>query len=430
VKRRLVFGLVAAASLGGATSAAAAGFGLYEQGARAMGGAGAFTARADDPSSMYFNPAGLARVDGRSLLVSPNLLYYKSEFSGAAPAPGFGVEEETKGQFFPPFAAYYGHGLGRFAAGIGVMNPYGLQVEWDDPATFTGRTISTRSKITPFYFTPTVAFSAGPTFRVGAGASLVLSTVGLSRYLQAYNPIDDETEDIGTLDLDSHTGFGAGYNVGLQWWPGERMRYGLTWRSEVEIDYDGQADFTQLPSGNPTFDGIVAATFPPDQRFETAVTFPAQASFGVARQFSPAFAGEVNVNWTQWSSFDRLDLSFGTTPANNLSITEDWSDAWNVRVGVEHRLDGGSSPWAWRAGWYYDESPQPTEGVGPLLPDANRHGLTAGLGWRGERVAFDAYGLVVLAEERSTEGVNRDGYDGSYKSSSIVAGASLGLTFR
>ena len=66
--RTIPLGLVLLAVFSPA-AAQAAGFGIYEQGARAMGTAGAFTARADDPSAIYFNPAGLAHLEGGSLLV-------------------------------------------------------------------------------------------------------------------------------------------------------------------------------------------------------------------------------------------------------------------------------------------------------------------------------------------------------------------------
>ena len=41
----------------------AAGFGIFEQGTKAMGMAGAFTAQADDPSALFHNAGGLAFVD-------------------------------------------------------------------------------------------------------------------------------------------------------------------------------------------------------------------------------------------------------------------------------------------------------------------------------------------------------------------------------
>ncbi len=431
MNRRVAGGLAAALlALVVPARAGGAGFSLYEQGARAMGTAGAFTARVDDPSAMFFNPAGLGRIEQSAWLLAPNLIYYKSEFAGVAPTPGFGVTEETQGQVFPHGAAYYARRVsGRVVAGVGVMSPYGLQVEWRGPDTFTGRAISTFSKITPFYFAPTVAWAPSEKWRVGAGASLVLSKVELRRHLQAYNPFDDRTDDIGTVALASRRNFGAGFNLGVQWWPCDRMRWGAAYRGAVHVDYDGDAEFRQRPTGNPTFDAVVAASFPPDQRVDTAVEFPAQASFGVARQFTKAWAGELNVNWTQWSAFDRLDLSFEATPSRNVSIPEDWHDAWNVRAGVEYRA-GGASPWAWRGGWYFDESPQPTEGVGPLLPDANRHGLTGGAGWTSPGgTTVDGYLLWILAARRSTGGINRDDYNGTYQSRSVVVGASVGRAF-
>ena len=121
--------LVALGLLAACGEVHAAGYSLHEQGARALGMAGAFTARADDPSAMYFNPAGLAQVEGQALLVSPNAIFFRSEFAGAAPSPGYGVVERTEDKTFLPLALYYARSSGAFAAGIGMYNSYGLEVE-------------------------------------------------------------------------------------------------------------------------------------------------------------------------------------------------------------------------------------------------------------------------------------------------------------
>jgi len=47
-----------------ASTSFAAGFRLPEAGAKAMGMGFAFTAQADDPSAIYFNPAGLTQLKG------------------------------------------------------------------------------------------------------------------------------------------------------------------------------------------------------------------------------------------------------------------------------------------------------------------------------------------------------------------------------
>ena len=45
------------------------GFDIYEQSAKAVGLGGAFIAQADDPSAIFFNPAGIVQLDGTQLSV-------------------------------------------------------------------------------------------------------------------------------------------------------------------------------------------------------------------------------------------------------------------------------------------------------------------------------------------------------------------------
>lgn len=410
-------------------AAEAAGYSLYEQGARALGQAGAFTARADDASSMFFNPAGLSRIDGRALLLSPNLIVFKAEFDGADPSPGTSVHERTLDKTFFPFAAYYAHGIsGKVAAGIGVYNAYGLEVDWADPDAYSGRFISTRARITPFSIVPTVAVALNPRLSVGAGANLVLSRVELQRHLPAFDPFISQTVDVGTIDLKSEHNFGAGVNAGIQWWPTSRFKLGATWRSKVVVHYRGLADFTRRDTGDPPFDAIVAATFPPDQGVATAIPFPAQGSLGFAYQSCPSWAFEADLNYTWWDAFDRLAIRFAQSPALDVDVIENWKSALNVRVGTEYRK-GGTAAWSYRAGYYFDRTPQPRESVGPLLPDTDRHGITLGLGHAIGRAALDAYGLMLITPDRSTDGRNRDGYNGTYSTTTFIAGASLGLRF-
>jgi long-chain fatty acid transport protein len=411
--------------------AGAAGFSLFEQSARALGFAGAFTARVDDPSAIFFNPAGLARIDGDRLLISPNLIDYKVEFSGVNPSPGFGVEEQTESRVFPLASAYYARPLGaEVTGGLGIYSPFGLTVDWDEEDAYSGRFISTLSKVTPFYVSPTVAVALSPHWQVGAGASLVVSRVELARHLAAYNPFDDRTEDIGEVRLTSDWSLGAGWQLGAQFRPAGRWQLGATYRSRVTIDYEGDADFTQRNTGNPLFDAAVAADFPPDQRAATSFALPAQASLGIGFQASPAWALEGDLNYTGWKAFDRLVIEFEDTPSRNVSISQDWKSVLHARTGFEYRADADSR-WAWRGGYYFDRSPQPTEGVGPLLPDMDRHGFTGGVGWREPDGSpeLDAYLLVLLSGDRSTEGRNRDNYNGIYSAGTWIGGMSLGLRF-
>lgn len=406
--------------------ASAGGYSLYEQGARALGMGGAFTARADDPSAIFYNPAGIALYDeGQRLLISPNLISFGSSFAGAAPSPGYGVTEETEDKVFFPVAGYYTRSAGRVAAGIGVYEPYGLEVAWKSPDTFTGRFISTRSKLRAFSVAPTVAVAITDALRFGVGANLVFSKVELERHLSAFDPFIGQTVDIGTVALESATSFDTGVNFGLHYLAGERFAFGASYRSKVALHYEGHADFTRTDTGDPAFDPIVAATFPPDQPTRTSVPLPAQGSLALA--YMPEhWTLEGDFNWTWWDTFDELTIAFPETPPLDQRITERWKAVPNIRVGAEY----APGRWAYRAGYYFDKSPQPKESLGPLLPDSDRQGVSLGLGRRWERTALDFYALQIFAPDRSTDGMNRDGYEGTYSNRTFVAGISFGVTFR
>ena len=97
-----------------------------------------------------------------------------------------------------------------------------------------------------------------------------------------------------------------------------------------------------------------------------------------------------------------------------------------MSVGAEHRLAGHT----YRFGYYYDQEAAPIESVTPLLPDAPRHGVTVGLGWKlgaKKQWTLDAYNLALFLESRSTEGKERDGYNGTYKA--YVNGTGLSLAY-
>ena len=68
--------------------AAGAGFSIFEQGSKAMGTGGAFTALADDGSAMFHNAAGLAFQENSLAAGATFITFGQAEFQGSAPFPG------------------------------------------------------------------------------------------------------------------------------------------------------------------------------------------------------------------------------------------------------------------------------------------------------------------------------------------------------
>ena len=71
--------------LAAAIPAQGAGFLIFEQGAKAMGMAGAFTAQADDPSALFHNAGGIAFQNKRDFLLGGTLVTGEADFSGRLP---------------------------------------------------------------------------------------------------------------------------------------------------------------------------------------------------------------------------------------------------------------------------------------------------------------------------------------------------------
>src|SRR4051794_2301368 len=199
--------IVALATLtaGSAVPLHAAGFSIFEQGAKAMGMAGAFTAQADDPALLFFNAGGLAFVGKRDVsLGAPWIRRPKADFPGAAPfpGPGYSAGQETLSEF-PPHAYYVQPVTNSFKFGLGIETPFGLTTSWKNPDQFAGRFLSTKASLQAFDLNPTIGWQITPTFGLGIGGIVRISKVELNRHIPAVNPFTLMAADVGRLKLES-----------------------------------------------------------------------------------------------------------------------------------------------------------------------------------------------------------------------------------
>ena len=424
---RLAGSLVAAAVGLHAAPASAAGFAIFEQGARAMGFAGAFTAQASDPSAIFHNPAGIAFLRGKQAYVGGTVIAPSATFRGADPFPGSTVTERGDLGVLVPPAAYYTHQLSeRLVVGAGWNEPFALHSGWANPDAFTGRFVSQSGRIKVFSLNPTLAFKVEDRLALGVGLDVRLSSLSFTRRMPVIDPATELLADGATMRLESGTGTGYGFNVGVLARPTDGLSVGASYRHKVKVAHTGAADFSPVPTGNPELDEAVVAQLPAGSvPFTTSVTFPAIVSLGAAYTWKD-WTVEADVNWYQWSTFDHLVLLFETRTDLNQALTFDYANAWQYRLGVERPV---GRVWTVRGGYFFDESPAPAASVSPLLPDSDRHGLALGASWKAGRFWVDAGSWVVLSERRSTHGLSREGYDGVYEGHAVTLGAAVGYGF-
>jgi long-chain fatty acid transport protein len=410
-----------------APHAQAAGFAIFEQGARAMGFAGAYTAQSKDGSAIFHNAAGIAFLKEKQLYLGGTLIHPSTEFIGQEPFPGAGITENGDVGILVPPNFYYTHPFSETVAfGIGVHAPFGLQTKWENSDNFSGRYISTLAHLKGFAVNPTVAFKLEDRLAIGVGLDVRFSKIALDRRVPVVNPFTQRVVDGAEVNLESDTNTGFGFNVGVMAKATDTLSIGLSYRHKVKVDYSGTANFEPISTGSPELDVRVRASLPAGSLpLETSIEFPAMASFGFAKAFGD-WTFEADVNWYQWSTFDQLQLTFETEPRLNETIEEDYSNSFQYRFGIERVLNDA---WAIRGGYFFDESPSPPESMSPLLPDSNRNGFCLGGSWTSGRLRLDSAFWYILAAERSTDGGNRDSYDGTYNNHAYTLGISLGYSF-
>ena len=419
----------AVAALGAAiaTPLRAAGFGIFEQGTRARGQGMAFTGQADDPSALFYNVGGLAFLDRRDFAVGLTVVTSsEAEFRGADPSPGSDARGEQETLLETPAHAYWVEPVNRdWNFGVGLESPFGLSTEWSDPAEFAGRYLSTRAALRALDLNPSVGYKLTPELGVGVGLVARFSDVELERFLPANVPGTSIVLDAGRVELESDFEPGLGWNAGLLHRPSERFSWGLSYRSRVRVDYDGEARFTQIPTGIPPLDAAIAAVIPfgPEVPVSTEIEFPDMASLGVSFAAGPALRVQLDANWTGWSSFDAVPLTFPGRPLLDSEIEQEWDDAMNYRAGLAWTRAAGDQ---WRFGLVLDETPQPDEHVSPLLADADRLGLTLGWGRDFRSYSLDLAVMILDFDERTTR-TNADGFNGTYESTAWLFGATVGF---
>ncbi len=403
-----------------ATGASAAGFNIFEQGSRAMGMAGAFTAQADDPSALFHNVGGLGFFTEEGWSAGLTVITAtEADFVGDEPFPGPGVSDEMEDLLETPVHAYWVKPINeQFVFGLAVNTPYGLTTEWDAD-TFSGRFLTTRASLVALDIVP--SFGLKLTDRLSVGASLVtrVSTVELDRAQSTINPFTLAAVEIARASLESDVENGFGWQVGLLHKPTDRFSWGFTYRSRLDTHYNGTANFVQVPTGSAAFDALIADRVPFDTGsvIDTDIKFPDTASLGFAYEVSKNVLVEVDANWAGWNSFDEIVVTFEDDNLDDLVLTQLWEEVNNYRLGI--RWTRGEREW--RFGYVFDENPIPDETVGPLLPDSDRNGFTVGWGQKPGNGGFD-FALMYLPFDERTTSINESNFNGTYNTTIWLAG--------
>jgi long-chain fatty acid transport protein len=416
-----------------ASTSFAAGFRLPEAGVKAMGMGFAFTAQADDPSAIYFNPAGLTQLKGQNIMVGVTYVRENgAEFTGTTPvddaSTGFTtVKSETQKtlNFFIP-NAYYTRttNSGDVAYGVGIFAPFGLGQEYNNKSTSIFRNQITKIDLMTVVVNPTIAYKVADFLSVGAGVDFLYGRAKLARTSVINNAIPPASNPLNLYNLDL-TGDGTawGYNLGLLVTPLKNLKVGLSYRSKFALKIkDGDVDITNISSDPIAFSPPSLGTSPGvvkpasgalagnsfSTKGSTTLELPATAAVGVSYVLN-RLTVEADVDWTFWHNYRRLDIDIRDQGAllADINSSRQWKDVAAFRIGAEYRV---TDPLALRVGFVYDPTPVPAETMDAFLPDATRLNYMVGAGYKVGPWTIDGAFMYVDKKDRTVNNLAGTGF--------------------
>jgi long-chain fatty acid transport protein len=183
----------------------------------------------------------------------------------------------------------------------------------------------------------------------------------------------------GQLAVNTHK-WGFGGNVGLLYEPSAATRFGVTYSSQVKLDFSAPTEFSGL---SPVLKALLEAGGLLNTTLDLPMYMPQGVNASFFQRIDDRWALLGSVGWQQWSKFGQVELGINSKNPISLTTNLDFKDTWHVAGGAQYRLDG---PWLLNMGVAYDSGFQDSSNVSPVLP--------ANAAWR--------FGMGVQKEESKT----------------------------
>jgi len=172
--------------------------------------------------------------------------------------------------------------------------------------------------------------------------------------------------------------WGFGWNAGILYELDKDNRYGLTYRSEVKVDFDGDYKGSIATPINSVVPGAGTA-YPFGTSGQTvpgslSLHLPEMWELSGYNRVAPQWAVHYSIAYTSWSQFQELKAT-GTNGQTLFYKDEGFKDSYRLALGTTYYMDDN---WTFRTGIAYDDSPVPAGKRSISIPDQDRLWLSAG----------------------------------------------------
>lgn len=402
--------IVAAALAAMSTSATASGYRFGSQSVAAQGTADANAAEADDASALYYNPAGMSRLQGQNFSAGATAVVPHSTFNdtGSKRFTGTSSGGTATDGYAPDVVVapslYYTKQINdQWTAGVGMFVPYGTKLNYGD--NWTGRYALTNIKLEALALNPSASFKLNEQHSFGFGltaefmkaelgqavdvpgtvaalagtpnsAALVKQIVALGG-----NPAALATVKDGRGENDGKD-WGVGFNLGYMFQLDKDTRFGIAYRSSISHKLKGSTvwDFSKVTSDAAVNKVLAAASRKVNSAALVALRTPETLSVNGFHQINARWAAMGDVTWTRHDRMGDLHIQFPGTDEGDEVIRQQWKNSVRVSLGANYKYDDKLTL---RGGVAYDQSPVNGDELRhPALPDSDRNQFSVGANYK------------------------------------------------
>lgn len=397
------------------STSSALGIRIADQDARATARGNAFTATADNPSAIYYNPAGISQLyapaltldtgvgksyvpveqegtDGIQVRLGLYAITLGNEVSLGGGASTFDISDRW--QASPTLYATWKQKNSPFTFGLGIYSPYGFGIWY--PESNPLRQLAISGSIAYTSINPVASYQVTPTLSIAAGPTINYAKTGLKRGIA---PVD-----IGDAFEFEGAGWAFGANAGILWKPHAQHSFGLMYRSETQVNFDGHA-YTRFP-------GLINLR----EAGTANIVFPQNVVLGYSFRPTPKLNLEFNLDWTDWDRLNTVTLNKLTGP---VLLPFNWRSSFFYEFGATYQFDHGFTA---SAGYIYSENSVPNSSFNPIVPDSNRHIFSVGVGKQWKKFGVDLAYQYAHGPTRTVTGFAAGDYQFDSHAISISAG--------
>ncbi|MEN6467252.1 MAG: outer membrane protein transport protein [Syntrophaceae bacterium] len=345
----------------------AGGIMLYQIGTPDVGLAAAgYAARAQDASTVFTNPAGMGRLEKSQFLGGMQALYGDVKFSPDSATTTSGTDGGTAVGLVPGGSLFITQKINEsWSFGFGALSYFGMSQGYDD--NWVGRYYVQKSTILGETLMPAVSCKVNSWLYLGAGLNMMY---GYLSDQAAVNNAGENRPDGQLKYRDREWGYGGNFGILVE--PREGTRFGLTYLTEVNLDFAATPEFSGL---GPVLEAFLRSQGLTASKMNLGMTVPQMVMFSGYHELNAKWAVMGNVGWQDWSRFGKVDVSVDSSTPVSLTADSNYKDTWHAALGVQYK----SSPsWTLSFGVAYDSSAVDDDKRTVSVPMGEIWGIAAG----------------------------------------------------